>query len=105
MSDRNICALLSGGLDSSLVASIVAKHSSSQLKTFSIGFEGSPDIHYAEIVAKHINSAHTSIVLQKEDFLNAIETVIKTIESYDSTTVRASVGNYLVAKYIKEHTD
>jgi asparagine synthase (glutamine-hydrolysing) len=105
MSDRNICALLSGGLDSSLVASIVAKHSPSQLKTFSIGFEGSPDIHYAEIVAKHINSDHTSVVLQKEDFLDAIETVIKTIESYDTTTVRASVGNYLVAKYIKEHTD
>lgn len=105
MSDRNICALLSGGLDSSLVASIVAKHSSSQLKTFSIGLEGSPDVQYAEIVAKHINSDHTSIVLQKEDFLNAIETVIKSIESYDTTTVRASVGNYLVSKYIKQHTD
>lgn len=105
MSDRNICALLSGGLDSSLVAAIVAKHTHTPLKTFSIGLKDSPDLHYANIVARHINSDHTSIVLDKKDFLNAIEEVIMTIESYDTTTVRASVGNYLVSKYIKEHSD
>jgi len=105
MADRDICALLSGGLDSSLVASIVAKHSPNKLKTFSIGLKDSPDLYYADIVAKHIQSEHTSIELDKEDFLNAIHDVIKTIESYDTTSVRASVGNYLVSKYIKENTD
>lgn len=105
MSDRNVCALLSGGLDSSLVASIVAKNIPYKLKTFSIGLKGSPDLHYAKIVAQHINSDHTSIELEKSDFLNAIEEVIRAIESYDTTTVRASVGNYLVSKYIKENTD
>lgn len=105
MSDRNICALLSGGLDSSLVAAIVAKNMKTPLKTFSIGLKGSPDLYYANKVADHIHSDHTSIVLDKSDFLNAIEEVIKVIESYDTTTVRASVGNYLVSKYIKEHSD
>ena len=103
MGDRDICALLSGGVDSSLVASIVAKNSPNKLKTFSIGLKDSPDLYYADIVAKHIQSEHTSIELDKEDFLNAIEEVIKTIESYDTTSVRASVGNYLVSKHIKEN--
>lgn len=105
MSDRNVCALLSGGLDSSLVAAILAKHSNTRIKTFSIGLKNSPDLHYAKLVAKHINSIHTTIEVEKEIFLGAIEEVIKVIESYDTTTVRASVGNYLVAKYIKENSD
>jgi asparagine synthase (glutamine-hydrolysing) len=104
MSDRGVCALLSGGLDSSLVAALVSKYLPYQLETYSIGFEGSPDLKYAEMVANHIGSKHTSIVVDKSEFLNAIETVIKAIESYDTTTVRASVGNYLVSKYIKEHS-
>ena len=104
MSDRGVCALLSGGLDSSLVAALVSKYLPYQLETYSIGFEGSPDLKYAEMVAEHIGSKHTSIVVDKSEFLNAIETVIKTIESYDTTTVRASVGNYLVSKYIKENS-
>lgn len=105
MSDRPICALLSGGLDSSLVAALAAKHLPYPLRTFSIGFEGSPDLHYARKVATHIGSDHTEILVTPSDFLAAIETVIKCIESYDTTTVRASVGNYLVAKHIKQHSD
>jgi asparagine synthase (glutamine-hydrolysing) len=105
MSERNICALLSGGLDSSLVASLVQKHISGPLKTYSIGLKGSPDLMYAKKVADFIHSDHTSVEMDKEDFLNAIETVIQTIESYDTTTVRASVGNYLIAKYIKNNSD
>lgn len=105
MSDRPICALLSGGLDSSLVAALAAKYLPYPLMTFSIGFEGSPDLHYAQKVATHIGSNHTEILVTPTDFLNAIEEVVRCIESYDTTTVRASVGNYLVAKYIKEHTD
>lgn len=105
MSERNVCALLSGGLDSSLIAALVSKKLQYPLKTFSIGFKESPDLFYANKVAEHIKSEHTSIELEPSDFLNAIETVIQTIESYDTTSVRASVGNYLVSKYISDNTD
>jgi len=106
MSDKEVCSLLSGGLDSSLVSSILAeKMGAYQLKTFAIGIKGSPDLKNAQLVADHIKSNHYSIELTEEEFLSAIPEVIYHIESYDTTTVRASVGNYLVAKYIKENTD
>lgn len=105
MSDRSVCALLSGGLDSSLVAALLNKRLQYPLKTFSIGFKDSPDLFYANKVANHIQSDHTSIELEPNDFLNVIEKVIYTIESYDTTSVRASVANYLVSKYIADNTD
>ena len=104
MSDREIGCLLSGGLDSSLVAAITAEHMPG-IRTFSIGMEGSPDLHYANLVAAHIKSIHTSIVLTAEDFIAAIPATIKAIESYDVTTVRASVGNYLVGQWIARNTE
>lgn len=105
--ERPIACLLSGGLDSSLVTALVAQYfkDRSKLETYSIGLEGSEDIKYAEMVAKHLGTKHTSIIVSEADFLNAIPEVIYAIESYDTTTVRASVGNFLVAKYIKEHSE
>jgi asparagine synthase (glutamine-hydrolysing) len=108
MSDRPVGGALSGGLDSSLVCAIAAKYlkkSNKRLTTFSIGMPGSTDLKYADMVAKHINSIHHTILLKPEDFFNAIPEVIKAAETYDITSVRASVGNYLVGKYIKENTD
>jgi len=106
MSDRGVCSLLSGGLDSSLVAAIVSRLIYPQrLTTFSIGLEGSTDLEYARKVASHIGSNHVEIKLTDEEFLSAIEETIRIVESYDITTVRASVGNYLVAKYIADNTD
>jgi asparagine synthase (glutamine-hydrolysing) len=107
MSDRPICCLLSGGLDSSLVASIVARKlpPGMKLHTFSIGMESSPDLHYARIVSEFIGSVHHEVVLTPEQFLEAIPETIRVIESYDTTSVRASVGNYLISKYISETTD
>jgi asparagine synthase (glutamine-hydrolysing) len=108
MSDRPVGALLSGGLDSSLVAAIAArelKKVGKRLSTFSIGLPGSTDLAHAQKVAACIDSDHHHIVCSSEDFLSVIPEVVKAIESYDITTVRASVGNYLVGKYIKEHTD
>jgi asparagine synthase (glutamine-hydrolysing) len=103
--DRDIACMLSGGLDSSLVAALLAaKVRPARLKTFSIGFDVSADITYARLVAKHINSDHTEILLTENDFLDAIPHVIQAIESYDITTVRASVGNYLLAKYVSQNT-
>ena len=112
--ERPVACLLSGGLDSSLIAALVNKELQNDdtrkiqekiLNTFSIGLEGSEDLKYAKIVAQHLNSNHHEIVVNEEEFFNAIPEVIKVIESYDTTTVRASVGNYLVAKYIKENSD
>ena len=75
------------------------------LQTFSIGLPGSEDLKYAAIVAKHLGTKHHEILLTEDEFFDAIPQVIKTIESYDTTSIRASVGNYLVGKYIKENTD
>lgn len=105
MSDRPISCLLSGGLDSTLVCAIVKKLYNKPLNTYSIGLKGSTDLKYAEIASKYLGTNHTTIILEEEDFLQAIKETIYIIESYDTTTVRASVGNYLVSKYIKEHTE
>ncbi len=108
VSDRPLGCLLSGGLDSSLVASIASdfcKENGQLLNTFSIGMEGSTDEYYAKLVAKHIGSKHTHVVLPESDWLNAIKKIINIIESYDITSVRASTGQYLICKWIAEHTN
>jgi asparagine synthase (glutamine-hydrolysing) len=106
---RPIACLLSGGLDSSLIASLVndyhVRNNLPTLETYSIGLYGSEDLRYAKIVADYLGTKHTEILLTEDDFLNAIPDVIKAIESYDTTTVRASIGNWLLGKYISEHSD
>lgn len=107
--EHPIACLLSGGLDSSLITSIVhhlrlEMGITDPIETYSIGLEGAEDLKYASIVAEYLGTKHTNIILTEDDFFNAIPDVIYSIESYDTTTVRASVGNYLVAKYIKEHS-
>jgi asparagine synthase (glutamine-hydrolysing) len=106
--EREIACLLSGGLDSSLISALVNKYykklTGKSVNTWSIGFKGSEDLKYAQLVANHIDSNHHSIVVEPDIFLSAIERVIYDIESYDTTTVRASVGNWLISKYIKENS-
>lgn len=107
-SDRPIGCLLSGGLDSSLVSAIASKElkkQNKQLLTFSVGMPGGTDEKYAKMVAEFIDSKHTHIELSEKDFLDAIPDVIKSIESYDITTIRASCGQYLIAKWISQNTD
>jgi len=101
--ERPVACLLSGGLDSSLVASIAA--SMVPIETYSIGLAGSEDVAYARRVAEHIGSAHREIVLTEQEFLEAIPEVIEAVETYDTTTVRASIGNYLVGKYIAANSE
>ena len=104
---RDIACLLSGGLDSSLIAALVNKYKKKdeKLSTWSIGLPDSVDLKYARIVAKHLNSNHHEIVVTEEHFLSFIEKVIYDIESYDTTTVRASIGNWLISKYISENSN
>ena len=105
-SDRPIACLLSGGLDSSLITALVSKYyKKGQLETYSIGMPGSEDLKYSQIVADHLGTKHTQIIMTEQEFFDAIPEVIESIESYDTTSVRASVGNYLVSKYIAEHSE
>jgi len=99
--DRPVACLLSGGLDSSLIAALVAKHYRGELHTYSIGMEGSVDCKMAKLVSQQIGSIHHEVILTEQQFFDAIPRVIEAIESYDTTTVRASVGNYLIAEYIR----
>jgi asparagine synthase (glutamine-hydrolysing) len=104
---REVGAGLSGGLDSSLVAAIAAKILASKgqrLHTYSIGMEGSPDLENARLVATHINSIHHERIVTAAECLAVIPHVIKAIESFDITTVRASVGNYLLGAFIARVT-
>jgi asparagine synthase (glutamine-hydrolysing) len=109
MTERPVAALLSGGLDSSLIAALVQKEllaaGKEPLKTFSIGFKGSEDLRCARLVADYIHSDHTEIVMTPAEFFSAVPDVIKSIESFDITTVRASVGNWLVSREIALRTD
>jgi asparagine synthase (glutamine-hydrolysing) len=104
---RAVGACLSGGLDSSLVAAIAARALSVAgvpLHTYSIGMEGSPDLEHARLVATHIGSIHHERIVTPEECLAAIPEVIAAIESFDITTVRASVGNYLLGRLITTAT-
>ena len=107
--ERPIACLLSGGLDSSLIAALVNRfykinNYSTILETYSIGLEGSVDLKYAKIVADYLGTKHTEVIVTEDEMFNAIPEVIYAIESYDTTTVRASIGNYLVGKYISKNS-
>lgn len=107
-SDRPYGCLLSGGADSSLVSAIASKHLKTmgkKLKTFSIGMPNGTDEKFAKMVADYIDSDHTHIMVSEKDFINAIPDIVKTIGSYDITSVRASTGQYLISKWISENTD
>ena len=110
MSERPVGCLLSGGLDSSLVTAIVARElkrtsPDSILNTYSIGLEGSVDLYWARRVAEYLGTCHHEVSLKEADFLNAIHDTIYQTESYCTTTIRASVGNYLISKYIQQQSD
>ena len=107
-SDVEVGALLSGGLDSSLISSIaskIANQKGRRLKTFSIGMKGSLDLKYAEMVANFIGSEHHSVEVSEKDFLKEIENTIYTLGTYDVTTIRASVGHRLITKWVSENTN
>ena len=106
VSDTPVGFLLSGGLDSSLVCAIAARESKTPIRTFAVGMDLDPiDLKYARKVAEHIGSDHTEIIMSRQDVLDALEDVIYLLGTYDITTIRASMGMYLMCKAIHERTD
>ena len=114
MSDVPYGVLLSGGLDSSVTSAIAKKYAQRriesgdtkeawwpQLHSFSVGLEGSPDLAAAQNVADHIGTVHHEIKFTIQEGLDAIKDVIYNLETYDTTTIRASTPMYLMARVIK----
>ena len=105
-SDAPLGFLLSGGLDSSLVCSVAAKILQNPIKTFAIGMsEDAIDLKYAKQVADYIGSDHREIIIDKDTVISSLDTVIKILGTFDITTIRASMGMYLICKAIHEQTD
>ena len=114
MSDVPFGVLLSGGLDSSVISAIVKKFAAKRIETdsihdawwpqihsFAIGLEGAPDLAKAREVAAHIGTIHHEVHYTIQEGLDALRDVIRFIESYDVTTVRASTPMYLLARVIR----
>lgn len=104
--DVQLGALLSGGVDSSLIASIATKINRERdpdyrLKTYSVGLRGAPDFKYSRMVADYIGSDHTEVIFTLEEGLDCISDIIYKLETYDVTTVRCSIPMYIMARYIK----
>ena len=105
-SDTPVGFLLSGGLDSSLVCGIAAVLSGKPLETWAIGMDlDAIDLKYARQVADYIGSNHHEVIISRDDVIAALEPVIRALGTYDITTIRASIGMYLVCKWIHENTD
>lgn len=105
-SDAPMGFLLSGGLDSSLVCAVSQKLLDKPIRTFAVGMEKDAiDLKYAREVAEYIGSEHTEIFMTREEVLETLEFVIKSLATFDITTIRASMGMYLICKKIHQTTD
>ncbi len=106
VADAKVGFLLSGGLDSSLVCAIAARRSDKPIRTFAIGMsEDAIDLKYAKEVADYIGSDHTEVIVTKQQVLDSLVDVIRMLGTFDITTIRASMGMYLLCKWIHENAD
>lgn len=102
---RPVGFFLSGGLDSSIVAALGKQCLGKKIKTFAVGLNDSPDLLAARQMATHLDSDHTEVIFTIDEGLKVLRDVIWHLETFDTTTIRASVPMYILSKYIKENTD
>lgn len=105
VADRPTGFLLSGGVDSSLVCSISSRLLNQPIRTFCCGMKGGTDLKYARQVANHIGSFHTEVIFTPEEGLQKIRDVIRYTETFDTTSIRASIGQHIVCEYVAKNTD
>jgi asparagine synthase (glutamine-hydrolysing) len=106
MGDVPVGVFLSGGLDSTLVAAIAARHCAERgqrLKTFAVGVEGSPDVLAARQAAQYLDTEHHERLYTAEEALAAVGPVVRAIEHFDVSLVRSAVPNYLLAEMTARH--
>jgi asparagine synthase (glutamine-hydrolysing) len=102
MSDVPLGAFLSGGLDSSILVAL-ARRQMDRLHTFSVGFEGSPDLVAARQVARHLDTIHHEYVLTEDDIVRELPRIIYHLESFDQDLVRSAIPTYFTARLAAEH--
>lgn len=103
MTDVPWGVLLSGGLDSSLVAALAARRSARPIHSFTIGLENSPDLVAAQSVASHLGTIHHAFTFTLQEGLDALRDVIYHLETFDVTSIRASTPMFLMSRRIKAH--
>ncbi len=104
--DAPLGFLLSGGLDSSLVCAIASRILKRPIRTFAIGMrKDAIDLKYAKETADYLKADHTEVYMTTEEVLDTLEEVITVLGTWDITTIRASMGMYLVCKAIHKDTD
>lgn len=101
-------SLLSGGLDSSVIAMLTARllrerDPSARLKTFSVGMGEGEDVRFARLMAEHIGSEHHELMITLEQMLEVLPEVVGYLESFDPSLVRSSVSNFFVSRFAGEH--
>ncbi|MCF0258980.1 MAG: asparagine synthase B [Erysipelotrichaceae bacterium] len=105
-SDAKVGFLLSGGLDSSLVCAIASRLQDTPIETFAIGMETDAiDLKYAREAAEYIGSNHHELFMSSKEVLESLEEVIAELATYDITTIRASMGMYLICRKIRQTSD
>ncbi|CAI4221628.1 unnamed protein product [Auanema sp. JU1783] len=105
MGNRKFGFMLSGGLDSSLIASIATRFLSAKPVAFSVGFEDSPDLENARRVAEFLNIEHRVLVITPQQCLDIIPEVVYALETFDPLIIRCGVAHYLLCKHIAEISD
>jgi len=104
LTDENIGLFISGGLDSSLVAAIATKYRSNMF-SFAVGVEDSPDIRNSRLVAEYLKTCHKEFIYTEKDIKEVLPKVIYHLESCDPALVRSAVANYFASKLASEYVD
>lgn len=102
MADVPLGVYLSGGLDSSIIAALVAQDKP-DLHSFAVGVEGSEDMHYARIMSRALGTQHHEYIYTSDEMIAALPDVIRHLESFDPSLVRSAVPNYFLSRMTAEY--